>query len=76
MSSPRDLTLIANLHHQMHDIAQPLASLQCRLEIGKLMGDGTSLAEAVEGGLEDVFRLIAAFSRMRDVLNSCKEGQD
>ena len=59
---------MSRLHRGLHDMAQPLASLQCRLELGKMSGDGESLAETVEGALEDVARICAIFSHLRDAL--------
>lgn len=58
-------TLIAVFHHHLHAFAQPLASLQCRLEIGQIIGDQDALREAVEGGLEDVCRLSVILDEMR-----------
>ena len=60
--------ILTVLDRELHDMAQPLASLQCRLEFGRMLADKASLAEAVEGALSDLDRLNAVFSRLRDVL--------
>ncbi len=58
------------LGKQLHDLSQPLASLQCRLEIGKLVGGEEALLEAVSGGLDDLHRLCAALTRMRQLVSA------
>ncbi len=56
------------LRRELHDMAQPLASLQCRLEIAQMVGEQQSRAELLDGSLEDLARLTASFSRLRDLI--------
>lgn len=53
------------LHLDLHDLCQPLTALQCRLEIGKMIGDGVALREAVDGGLDETQRMFDVVARMR-----------
>ena len=62
------------LNKELHDMAQPLASLQCRLELGQILADAASLAEAVNGALLDLERVNNSFSRLRAVLSVSGEG--
>ncbi|MDE1161693.1 MAG: hypothetical protein PW792_07070 [Acidobacteriaceae bacterium] len=57
--------LLQQMERELHDLCQPVTSLQCRLELGKMMGGEAALAEAAEGALEDVARIFTAVSRMR-----------
>ncbi len=58
----------ALLEEELHGLAQPLSSLQCRLEIGLLLGDEVSVREALEEGLQELKRVLGAVSRMRTFL--------
>ncbi len=53
------------LDAELHALAQPMASLQCRLEIGLLLNDVNSAREALREGLLEVKRLTASIDRMR-----------
>ncbi len=53
------------MHDHVHALSQPLTALQCRLEIGRMLGDPASLLEAVEGGLAETRRIFAAVAQMR-----------
>jgi glucose-6-phosphate-specific signal transduction histidine kinase len=55
----------ATVRRDLHDLAQPVTALQCRLEIAQMVGDEASMREAVEGGLEDTRRIFAAMEEMR-----------
>ena len=57
------------LDQELHDLSQPMASLQCRLEIGSILGGEEALREAVDGGLEDLQRLSTALQRMRVLIS-------
>lgn len=66
-------TLIRNgvlkeIEQDLHDLCQPLTSLQCRLELAQMIGNPVSLREAVDAGLEDTRRLFAGVSAMRERL--------
>ncbi|MBW4037391.1 MAG: hypothetical protein HIU91_00695 [Acidobacteria bacterium] len=56
------------LHADLHDLCQPLTALQCRLEIGRMLGQDMALREAVDGALEETQRMFVAVTRMRESL--------
>lgn len=56
------------LDRELHDMAQPITSFQCRLEIGLLLGGEQALNEAAMGGLEDLRRITSAVARMRQLV--------
>ena len=60
------------LDDELHDLSQPLASLQCRLEIGLILGDKDALLDAVNGGLEDLRRITTVLGRMRKLVAKAK----
>ena len=63
------------VRRELHDMAQPMSSLLCRLELGLILGDEESLREAARGGLDDLQRLTQALSRARQVLAALKAGE-
>ena len=60
--------LLDRVHGDLHDLCQPLTALQCRLEVGRLLGDTASMLEALEGGLQEAGRLFEVVVRMRMTL--------
>ena len=58
-------TIAAALRHELHEAAQPLSILQCRLEVGLLGGSKTDLEEAIRGAFEDLARLTLTLERLR-----------
>lgn len=60
--------LLEQIHADLHDLCQPLTALQCRLEIGRMLGHDSALHEAVEGGLEETQRVFEAINQMRQRL--------
>ena len=62
-----------SLDQELHDLCQPLASLQCRLEIGRMLDNEVALREAVDGGLEDLQRLHTVLQRIRALALTLKE---
>jgi len=60
--------LLEQIHADLHDLCQPLTALQCRLEIGRMLGHDSALQEAVDGGLEETQRMFAAINQMRQRL--------
>jgi hypothetical protein len=56
------------LDRELHDLCQPLTALQCRLELGQMIGDYDALAEAVEGAMLETERMFAAIAQMRERL--------
>ncbi|MGI4828462.1 MAG: hypothetical protein ACRYFU_09775 [Janthinobacterium lividum] len=56
------------LDRELHDLAQPLASFQWRLEIALMVGGEEALEEAATGGLEDLRRITSFLARMRQLV--------
>jgi C4-dicarboxylate-specific signal transduction histidine kinase len=61
-------TVLEQMHAELHDLCQPLTALQCRLEIGKMLGHDGALQEAVDGGLEETRRMFEVIARIRQRL--------
>jgi hypothetical protein len=55
-------------HAELHDLCQPLTALQCRLEIGRMLGHAGALEEAVDGALEETRRIFEVITLMRQQL--------
>jgi len=60
-------------HLELHDLCQPLTALQCRLEMGRMLGHPEDLEEAVKGGLEDTRRMFDLIAHMRQRLLAIEE---
>lgn len=58
---------------ELHDLCQPLTALQCRLEMGKILGHPEALEEAVNGGLEETRRMFDIIAQMRQRLVEIEE---
>jgi signal transduction histidine kinase len=52
----------------LHDLCQPLTTLQCRLEMAGLTGTPEGYREAVDRGLEECARLTDAVGLMREIV--------
>jgi hypothetical protein len=52
----------------LHDLCQPLTTLQCRLEIAQLSGNDEDYRDAVTLGLVECDRLIEGVGVMRDIV--------
>ena len=57
----------------LHDLCQPLTTLQCRLEIAGLSGTQDAYREAVHLGLVECARLVEAVGTMREIVRSATE---
>jgi len=53
---------------ELHDLCQPLTALQCRLELGRMLGGAEAFEEAVNGGLEETRRMFDVIAHMRQRL--------
>jgi hypothetical protein len=53
---------------ELHDLCQPLTVLQCRLELGKMLGRTEDFEEAVHGALEETSRMFGIIAVMRQRL--------
>ncbi|MES2391719.1 MAG: hypothetical protein V4555_08765 [Acidobacteriota bacterium] len=49
----------------LHDLAQPLTLLQCRLELGQMSDDPVELKESIGEALGDSKRLFDGLNQMR-----------
>lgn len=68
-------TLLEELERELHDLCQPVTSLQCRLELGRLCGGEEALLEAADGALEDATRIFEAVGRMRERIVNAGQGK-
>jgi signal transduction histidine kinase len=53
---------------ELHDLCQPLTAMQCRLEVGKMLGHTEALEEAINGSLEETSRMFKIIALMRERL--------
>lgn len=67
---------LEQLHMDLHDLCQPLTALQCRLEIGRMMGDDAAMRQAVDGGLDETQRIFAVVARMRTWLQQVEAARE
>jgi hypothetical protein len=56
---------LRKIEQLLHDLAQPLTLLQCRLEMGRMSEDVAELKESIDEALTDAERLFAGVNRMR-----------
>lgn len=54
----------------LHDLCQPLTTLQCRLEMAGVVGTPEAYREAVDMGLVECARLVDAVGSMREIMRS------
>ncbi len=73
MTTSRNEIDLEQSHAELHDLCQPLTALQCRLEIGKMLGDIVSLEEAIVGALEETWRMCQVIAVMRQRLLAIEE---
>jgi hypothetical protein len=59
---------LVEISDALHDLCQPLTILQCRLEMGRLMGTPESYREAVTLALADCYRLMNTVEAMREIV--------
>lgn len=63
------------LSHALHDLCQPLTTLQCRLELAELVGTMEAYREAAAVGLEECSRLVETVGSMREILRAARLGE-
>jgi hypothetical protein len=56
----------------LHELCQPLTTLQCRLEMAGVIGTAEGYREAVDQGLAECLRLVRAVESMREILRSTR----
>lgn len=54
----------------LHDLCQPLTTLQCRLELARILDNDIDYREAVAFGLAECARLADCVTTMREALRS------
>lgn len=60
----------------LHDLCQPLTTLQCRLEIAGLVGTAEAYRDAVDLGLLECARLVERVQSMREILQANLHAED
>lgn len=61
---------LRRLTKALHDLCQPLTTLQCRLELATVVGTEASYREAVKLGLVECTRLMDAVDGMRGMVRA------
>jgi hypothetical protein len=56
----------------LHDLCQPLTTLQCRLELAGVVGTAEAYREAVRLGLVECERLAESVSSMREIVRAAR----
>lgn len=57
----------------LHDLCQPLTTLQCRLEMASAVGTPEAYREAVDMGLLECARLVEAIGSMREIMRAAMQ---
>ncbi|MEO6924143.1 MAG: hypothetical protein ABI142_09985 [Bryocella sp.] len=57
--------VVEQMEKELHDLCQPLTTLQCRLELAEMCADEASLMEAVRGGLQETERMFVGIEGIR-----------
>ena len=57
----------------LHDLCQPLTTLQCRLEMAEFIGTLEAHRQAVEAGLVECARMSVAVGAMRQTLRAVQQ---
>jgi hypothetical protein len=58
------------MSHALHDLCQPLTTLQCRLEMAGLVGTPEAYREAVDLGLAECGRISDVVAAMREIVRA------
>ena len=62
-----------DLRHQLHQLAQPMAVLHCRLELGLMSSGEANLRDAIQGGLADLQAAVDVLNRVREMVYRSEE---
>ena len=76
MTTSRSEIDLEQSHAELHDLCQPLTALQCRLEIGRMLGHAGTLEESIDGALEETRRMFEVIANMRQRLLAIEEAAD
>ena len=66
----------SDMSKALHDLCQPLTTLQCRLELASVVGTVEAYREAVALGLEECSRLMSAVGSMREILRTAVQDEE
>ena len=69
-----EMEMLREQDRQLHDLCQPLTTLQCQLELAQMTGDPESLKAAVDGGVDEALRMFAVIAQMREILEKVLGG--
>jgi hypothetical protein len=56
----------------LHDLCQPLTTLQCRLELAGVVGTDAAYREAVRLGVVECERLVESVGSMREIVRAAR----
>jgi hypothetical protein len=65
--------VLEEMRRALHDLCQPLTTLQCRLELAEMTGTEEAYHEAVCLGLAECVRLVEAVGSMREIMSSTQQ---
>lgn len=74
--APEQAEYLERLGKALHDLCQPLTTLQCRLEMAGVIGTNEAYRAAVELGLAECSRLTEAVESLRGVVRAAAHGPD
>jgi len=57
----------------LHDLCQPLTTLQCQLEMAEMIGTAEAYREAVAAALAECGRLCAAVASLRSAVSTASQ---
>jgi hypothetical protein len=70
-----DATGLDRISKALHDLCQPLTTLQCRLEIAQLSKTPEDYRDAVKLGLVECDRLIEGVGLMREIVRTARSAE-
>jgi len=68
LADERRMQQMHEIGNALHDLCQPLTTMQCRLEMAKILDKPQDYREAVELGLAECVRLAKAVTLMRSAV--------
>lgn len=68
MESESSREEIRPIDQALHDLCQPLTTLQCRLELARMLDTPEDYREAVDVSLAECARLMEAASTLREII--------
>jgi hypothetical protein len=66
---------VMRISKALHDLCQPLTTLQCRLELATALGTAEAYREAAEMGLAECGRLAEMVGSMREIVRSAMQAE-